>query len=109
MRTLLEIIEAAKRGDKPDYDECYYAMLALNALYSFDSQVILDLHPSAGKIYTRAGLERVADESFQRGKRCYAVDPKHYIGWDNDPANPDYQKFRKMVNKLFDKLTGEKS
>jgi hypothetical protein len=34
--------------------------------------------------------------------------PKEYLGWNNDPENPDYQKFHAMGSKLVDKaLRGE--
>jgi hypothetical protein len=34
--------------------------------------------------------------------------PKEYLGWNNDPENPEYQKFHAMGSKLVDKaLRGE--
>lgn len=104
MRTLGEIIEAAKDGQKPDHDECYYAMLALAALNAFNGQDVLSLHPSSGKVFNADRLQRLSEEAFERNKRCHAADPKQYIGWDHDPANPEYQKFRKMSQRLFDKI-----
>jgi hypothetical protein len=34
--------------------------------------------------------------------------PKEYLGWNNDPENPEYQKFHAMGSRLVDKaLRGE--
>lgn len=36
MRTLFEIVEGARDGQKPTHDECYFAMLALGYLLGMD-------------------------------------------------------------------------
>lgn len=101
MRTLMEIIESAKDGNKPTHDECYYAMLALSALHSFDHQ---DLFRFADEHHDNGINRFIVEEAFQRSKRAYAVSPKHYVGWEHDPGNPDYQKFRQMAMKIADKF-----
>lgn len=101
MRTLMEIIEAAKEGNKPTHDECYWAMLALSALHNFDSQ---DLLRFADDHHDNGINKFMAEESFQRSKRAFAVPPDQYVGWGNDPANPDYQAFRKLAFMIYDKF-----
>lgn len=74
MRTLSEIIDAAKDGSETTHEECLYALL----------------------------------EEFQRFKLALSKDPKSYVGWNNDPKNPEHVKFVKMGRKLIDKLAQEK-
>ncbi|WP_409317611.1 hypothetical protein [Pseudomonas sp. KCJK9016] len=40
MRTLGEIIEAAKSGERPDYDDLRLAVCAMDGLTTFDRQAI---------------------------------------------------------------------
>jgi hypothetical protein len=44
------------------------------------------------------------NESFNRYKSALQKSPKDYVGWNNDPMNPEYQKLRQAESKLFDKL-----
>jgi len=107
MRTLLEIIEAAKDGEKPTHDECYWAMLALDALSTFDQKTIRDLAadpPSAVvKVFGRA---HVHEESFKRMKTALNTDPQKWVGPNHDPSNPDVQKRRALAKAVFKKATG---
>jgi hypothetical protein len=102
MRTLYEIIEAAKSGNKPTHDECYWAMLALSALSFFDKRDLREIaHGKVNKIMTP---EWRANESWNRWKRALDKSPKEWVGPNNDPANPDYQKMRKAGLALLDKV-----
>lgn len=103
MRTLFEIIEAAKSGKKPTYDECYWAMLALDSLGSFDRMSLRKL-ATPGNV-TSAKFEW--SESFRRIKRALDRDPKKWMGPNNDPSKPEYQKRRNMFKKLVDKVIGD--
>ncbi len=101
MRTLLEIIESAKDGNRPDYDECYYAVLVLSYLHGFDWQDLLVVGGGVGV----SMLKSRAAESFKRSKKAMSVSPKEYLGWGYDPANPEYQKQRALLaNKIFKKI-----
>lgn len=104
MRTLAEILETAKDGQKPDYDECYYAMLALGALHAFDVQDMLKIHQRTPEEKNPFGVKFLAEESFNRGKKALSVSPKDYVGWAHDPANPEYQQQRNRFKKLLDKI-----
>lgn len=102
MRTLGEIIESAKKGNKPSWDECYWAMLALDALHNFDSRALRNLAYKEKNPPNFSKLQ--ADESFRRCKAALAKSPKDWVGRNNDPANPEYQKRRNIALKLFDKF-----
>ncbi len=102
MRTLGEIITAAKDGEKPSYDELLYALVALEALFTFDHSFVVELpyKPSHQK-----HPELWSEESFNRVKRAMEKPPKDWLGWNNDPANPEYQKRRKVALAIWDKAT----
>jgi len=105
MRTLLEIIETTKDGETPAPDETYWAMLALSALSAFDSQ---DFHRLLYKGTNDILTPQVLGESrHQRWKAALGKSPKEWVGWNNDPSNPDYQKFRTMAFGLLDKVEKE--
>lgn len=100
MRKLSEIIESAKSGDMPTHDECYWAMLALDGLGAFDRMALRKLADTK-----RASSPKLEwSESFGRIKRALDQDPKVWIGPNNDPSNPEYQRQRKIFKKLADKI-----
>ncbi len=103
-RTLFEIVEAAKDGEKPTHDECYWAMLALSALLHFDSRALRNQAFSN----TKVPLKMESEESFRRHKSAFQTPPQRYVGASNNPANPEYQTMRRMAFKVFEKATGEK-
>lgn len=80
MRTLLQILHAAKNGDKPSYDECYYAMLALDALSTLDDMAVEDMLERSDN---NPDIKTFYEERWNREKRCYAVSPQHYVGKSN--------------------------
>ena len=78
MKTLSEITSAARSKSKPTYEELLYAVVAYDVMlsgFSVEHQPIL------------------LQKFFEAG----AMDPKKYIGWVNDPENPEaiewYQAF----------------
>lgn len=103
MRTLLEIIDSAKSGQMPSHEECYYAMLALSALHYFDHHVLSELDEKHRQAWW---INLQINESFGRFKNALDKSPKDWIGWNNDPANPEYQKQRKIGKKILDKVLG---
>ena len=103
MRTLGEIIETARDGQKPSHDECYCAMLALNALNTFDDmdfsrmyQREQDGKPCMVKIHH--------EERFRREKDAFATSPEKWVGWNNDPTNPEFHERRQGAKRLVDKI-----
>ena len=96
MRTLSEIISAAKSNEPVDVEELRYALCALEGLASFDSMELRRLaeekKPSTWSRY---------ELSFHRWKAALSKSPKEWLGSQYDPANPEYQKRRIAANKLM--------
>lgn len=99
MKTLGEIIEAAKSGERPDYDDLRLAVCAMDALMTFDRQAIWKLAEGEEKgkkqMLVWSSLWQ-RDEQFQRVKRAMATDPRSYLGPNYDPDSPAVQERRRM-------------
>ena len=112
MRTLFEILEAARHGQKPTHDECYYVMLMQSALHALDRQAIRSLLNERLKIdpKLRAMVELVNNNIFDRNKKALDSDPQEWLG-DNVPGNPGYDRFLRMSEQVVDQLLkkGDKS
>lgn len=93
MRTLFEIIESAKSGGRPEYDELRYALCALDSLSTFDR---MDTRRPAN-----VGSEIRAEESFRRWKTALGKSPKDWLGPENDPDSAEVQERRAMSLKIF--------
>lgn len=111
MRTLGEIIDAVKDGERPDYEELRYACCALDALLTFDGMALSDLAVAEQNkkkpilVYSAVYQYK---ERFNRLKIALNTDPKNYIKWDNDPDNREYLKRREKSIKLVDKIVNKK-
>ncbi len=108
-RTLMEIVESAKDGQKPSHDDCYWAMLALDYLLTYANQ---DLRKSIGHLVVPNGkvpndltLKIRLNENFERNKLALGVNPKAWLGPTNDPANPERQRERASNKKIFDHVS----
>lgn len=99
MTTLGGIIEAAKSGERPDYDELRLAVCAMNGLMTFDRQAIWKLAEGEQKgkkpFLVWSGIWQ-RDEQFDRIKRAMATDPKTWLGPNYDPDSPEMQERRHM-------------
>lgn len=99
MKTLGEIIEAAKSGERPDYDDLRLAVCAMDGLMTFDRQAIWKLAEGEQKgkkpILVWSSLWQ-RDEQFDRIKRAMATDPKTWLGPNYDPDSPEVQERRRM-------------
>jgi hypothetical protein len=101
MRTLSDILEAAKDGGSPPLaEELLYAMLALEQLWSWDARhyreaVLGDKKPE----FVKMRLEN----DFQRGKKAMAVDPKVWLGPNHDWNNPENRRRRAVAVKLYER------
>jgi hypothetical protein len=104
MRTLFEIVDGAKDGQRPTYDECYWAMLALSALLAFERDTIHKMLKEEVGPFNR---EYYANQSLKRNQEAFKISPQQYVGWSNDPANPDYQRERRIFKKIADKVLGD--
>lgn len=98
MRTLYDIIETTKDGETPTFDECFYAMLALDGLLNMAGSDIRHLTDEK----TSAVFRKMwADEHLHRNRMAYNADPKTYMGNDV-PTNADYQYRRAIGKRLVD-------
>jgi len=110
MRTLGEIINSAKLNEEVSNEELLYAVCAMDALMTFDSMALMKL--AEGE---REGKKKILTfnpiwqhtESFARMKRALDKSPKEFVGWNNDPKNPEVVENRKkaiaFANKFFSK------
>lgn len=108
MRTLFEILEAARHGQKPSHDECYYVMLMQSALHAMDRQAIRTLlhervRSKISNPAVRQAIELVNNNIFDRNKKALNADPQKWLG-NNVPGNPGYDRFLRMSEGLVDKL-----
>lgn len=106
MRTLLEIIESAKDGDKPSHDECYFAMLALDALSSFTICELRDVGLE-GRHSKVIGAKMMAEEDHKRWKCALNKAPDEYLGPNNTPGNPVQQARRRTSKAIMEKMKKE--
>lgn len=106
MRTLLEIIEAARDGKEIGMEEATYALLALDALWGLERGSLLYIcrNMSGPAAASLAGHEM--SETLKRARTALNKDPKEWVGWNNDPKNPEYQERRKASFGLVKKVLG---
>lgn len=102
MRTLFEIIDAAKVGEPTTHEECLYALLAYSGLAHFDESALRRLATTPASRFITAEFE--SDESFRRWKTALGKSPKEWLGPNNDPANPECVKRVRLARKLVDNL-----
>ena len=110
MRDLAGIIEACKLNEKPSVDELRYAVIALASLTNMAVSALTKIYEneilSDSPLSNKIRVENV--------RRAYGIalnkSPKEWLGWENDPENPEYQRFHAMGVKLLEKaLKGELS
>lgn len=105
MRTLFEIIEAAKIGDPTTHDECLYALLAYAGLAYFD-EAALRRHAFDPPSKFRTP-QRDAEESHQRWKMALGKSPKDWLGPNNDPASNECRQRVRLARGVFDKIASQ--
>lgn len=106
-RTLGEIIEAVRDGERPDYEDLRYAICALEALAVFDRQAFMKLaeaETAGKKPFMTSSAQWQWVEHFERAKRAIGKPPKEWIGWSNDPENPEFLERRGKAKALISRL-----
>lgn len=103
MRTLSEIIDECKLNGEPSYDELKYSVLVLTAIANTLSYELNDLYYE-GKMPN----DLIREMKLKNGictmyRNALNKSPKEFIGWRNDPENPQYQKFHFVASKLVEK------
>lgn len=101
MRTLSQIIDAAKGAQPATEEELRYALCAMDSLATFDGMDLMHLG-SREKEGKPLGAWMYYEESFNRRKRALAKSPKDWLGFGYDPLNPEYQQRRGTANRIFD-------
>lgn len=91
--TLTQLIESVKDGQRPDPDELRYALLALDAMCTFNSMDMLAM-------YEGAQVKPLVEKSFDRMGCWNQLPAKEIVGWLNDPDNPDYQESRRLAQSI---------
>ena len=107
MRNLSEIIEECKTNGRPEYDELRYSVIALVSMLNMDHK---NLHEELMREKPLSDFlkKMKSDNSHNMYRNALNKSPKDWLGWNNDPENPDYQKFHAMGTKLIEKaLAGE--
>lgn len=105
MKTLGEIIEAAKSGERPDYEDLRLAVCAMDALMTFDRQAIWKLaeaETEGKKPFLVYSCVWQRDENFGRLKRAMGKDPRSWLGPNNDPDSPAVQERRRMSSAILE-------
>jgi len=105
--TLDEIIETVKSNKPVDTEDMIYAILMLDSLWFFEKRAIRDL-ADAKRGIRKAMLNGdplfQEKESFRRTKISVDKNPKEWMGWNNDPKNPDYQNRKELGCKILEKV-----
>ena len=105
MRTLFEIIEAVKDGERPEYDDLRYALLATDFMLTDISQfVLMDLY---GKGKLEGWDKKKYELKDEHRRKALNTDPKTYV-CNFGPDAPGRQKERAMHKRIFDKLLHNK-
>jgi prophage tail gpP-like protein len=97
MRTLQEIVEAAKDGDMPDHHECYHALLVLSSVLAMDHSTIREFYAS------KKPKKQLADESHNRYRNALMTAPDEWLG-DSIPGNAKYDMMRRAAKAVFNKV-----
>ncbi|WP_447593569.1 hypothetical protein [Aquipseudomonas campi] len=107
-----EIIEAAKSGERPIYDDLRLAVCAMDALMTFDRLAIWKLadgEQEGRKPFLVYSALWQREEQFGRIKRAMATAPLQYLGPNHDPDAPEVQARRQQSIRLYEKVAARKS
>lgn len=96
MRTLYEIVESAKDGQMPSHEECYWAMLALDAMLIIDHTSLRDIL-TRDKELSPLFKKMKAENSHNMFRNALNKSPKDWLGPNHDPSNPECQRMRKIA------------
>lgn len=107
MNTLDEIIEAVRNNERPDYDDLIYAICTLVALETFNMMALQKLATTEinnePRILT-GSAEWQYIESYNRRIKAGNKSPKKWVGWNNDPKNPEFRERRRAAIKIMEKV-----
>lgn len=107
MKTLDEIINAVRDGERPEYEELRYAICAMEALGVFHQSALFKLATAEAEgrkpvlVYS---AQFQWEEHVRRTQVARSTSPKEWVGWNNDPDNPEFLKRRKQSQRIYEKL-----
>ena len=99
MRNLSKIIESCKLNESVDNVELKYATIALTSLVNFSMSTIMRIYDKSENQFDKMRAENVHNAY----SKALNKSPKEWLGWNNDPENPEYQRFHSLGNKLVEK------
>lgn len=103
-KTLFEIIEAVKTNQPVDEQDLRYALLAESYLANMANSLLLRLYQKDKPPL----FDMLIANNHKANNTSLNKPPKEWLGWDNDPDNPAYQRFHLIGSALVDKvLKGE--
>lgn len=107
MRTLAQIIEAAKANEPLEIREARFALCAISALSTFDGMGLEKLAEAEREkktpILTRSAVWQ-HKEHHDRWHAALNKTPEEVLGANWNPENPEYQKRRAASLRLLDRL-----
>ncbi|MDH0348116.1 hypothetical protein [Aeromonas dhakensis] len=102
-----EIIEAARNGERPEYDDLRLAVCALSHLMTFDRMALSRLAEAETKGQTPR-LTRSANwqlgENHGRVARALSKTPLEFLGDNYNPDNPEVQADRRKALALAERF-----
>lgn len=99
-----EIINAVRDGERPDYEDLRYAICAMEALSIFDRNAFMKLaeaEQEGRKPFISTSAVWQWQQRFRRGQVAMSKPPKEWVGWNNDPDNPDFLARRKTAQQIM--------
>jgi hypothetical protein len=104
MKSLSDVIQQTMDGGKPEYEELRYALLAMSSLSVFNRQAFMrlaDAEKSGKKPFMTTSANWQFEEHYRREQAALSKPPKEWLGWNNDPENPEFLKRRKISQKIM--------
>jgi hypothetical protein len=100
MHTLLDTIRDIKDNKKPDYEDLRYAVLALLKLNAVTQSILEDVS-SDTPVGSLASKKRKIKLLFSQ---ALITSPKEFVGWKDDPENPEYQRYRQVSKRILNRF-----
>ncbi len=107
-KTLGEIIDDVRDGKECNQDDLRFAICVMDALMAFDRQAFMSLHEGEIEDKSRK-IPKYSPvcqclESISRMQLAMEQPPKKYLGWGNNPDNPEFLKRRQFAKRLCERI-----
>ena len=108
MRTISEIVNASNANEPVTVDEARLVICCLDRLITMDRMAFMELYKAErdGKLSTTNAKspEWQSSEHLRRTQGAYKKAPDQYLGWGNNPNNPEFLKRRKQSMAVMNKV-----